>query len=85
MHFGAIFAAQRGPHRKNPLLPANDRTIRAAFGRVNDAPTLRCILHRSGQTMASKLRFLHQFKTKPKPSSVLLTRGESPLSGAAAL
>jgi hypothetical protein len=48
MHFGAIFAAQCGPHRKNPLLPANDRTIRAAFVRVNDAPTLRRILHRSG-------------------------------------
>jgi hypothetical protein len=85
MHFCAIFAAQSGPHRKNPPLPSMIAPSTPPSSGLTMRQRCGAFLHRSGTNDASKPRLLHQFKTKPKPSSVLLTRGESPLSGAAAL
>jgi hypothetical protein len=84
MRFCAIFAAQSGPHRKNPPLPSRIAPSAPPSSGLTMRQHCGAFCIDPEQAMASKLRFLHQFKTKPKPRFVLLTRGESPLSGVAA-
>jgi len=55
------------------------------LGRVNDAPTCRCILDRSGTAAGGHVLADHAVFIISTPRRGLLRRGETPLSGAAAL
>ena len=65
MRFDAFFAARRASSRK--FLARRGRSRR--LGRVNDAPTLRRILDRSG----TAARRLHHFKTTARICSAAVT------------
>jgi hypothetical protein len=73
MRFETFFAARGAPGRNFVALPANASPL----GRVNDAPTQRRILDRSG----TGDRGFHHFKTTARIASA---RGQTPLSGVAA-